>query len=76
MNQSKVGNTMSHLFHSLCSHLFTQHGFKNVFFLIPKNLLPLSQGGGGVKALVAGPLRKDFFLRLPYVDRKKNLCKI
>ena len=43
---------------------------KKIIFLklekkIRKKMWPLSSEGGGVKALMAGPLKKRFFLRLP-----------
>ena len=33
---------------------------------------PLSRGGGGLKTLVAGPLRKDLFFRLPKENENVN----
>ena len=39
---------------------------KRTFFNVGKKFLwPLSRAGGGLKALVAGPLRKDFFCGFP-----------
>ena len=32
---------------------------------------PLSQGGGGLKALVAGPLKKEPFFAIPLRDRQE-----